>query len=103
MIKLIENQLNTNLLYRVKTGETIESICAKFNTTRHQIIKDNPYNIEIHAGSLLYISNCNKKIYIVQPTDSINKIAQKLGKTESEIRKIVNGEVVFIGQILEFD
>lgn len=103
MIKLIDKPLTSTTLHRVREGETMQSICTKYNTTKHQIMKDNPYNIEIYPGSMILISNCNKQIYIVNPLDNISKIAKKLNKTESEIREIVGGSVVFIGQILEFD
>ena len=103
MIKLIEKPLTNTCLHRVKKGETLQSICVKYNTTKFQIMKDNPYFTDIYAGCMLLISNCNKQIYIVQPADNIGKIAKKLNKTEEEIVQIAGCNVVFIGQILEFD
>lgn len=102
MIRLIENNLTDSVLHRVKEGESIESICLKYNTTRHRLMLDNPDFSSLYAGCMLYISNRNKKIYVVQPTDTVSSIIKKLGLKESKSQELSNSQV-FIGQIIEYD
>ena len=90
-------------MHRVSLDDTIESICLRYNITRHRLLIDNPNFAELYPGCMLYIGNCNKKIYIVQPRDNICGIAQKLGKTEDDIRKLCGTSEVFIGQIIEYE
>jgi len=102
MIRLIEKNLTKSVLHRVQEGESIDSICMKYNTTRHRLMLDNPYFTSLYVGCLLYIGNCNKKVYIVKPTDTIKSIAKKLDFSEDKLIKLV-GPQVFIGQIIEYE
>ena len=40
----------------------------------------------------------SKREYIVKPLDTIAKIAQKLNITQNELKTILNGKNIFIGQ-----
>ena len=44
------------------------------------------------------IDDTNKMVYIVKPLDTIKRIANKLNKTEDEVKRLVGGKTVFVGQ-----
>ncbi len=102
MIEIINKPITENMLYRVKDGDTMESICKKFGTTTQRIFADNPYFSELYAGCILYMSHCNKNIYIVQPLDTIESISKKLKISAEKLTKDNNIKSLFIGQMLEY-
>ena len=102
MIEIINKPLTKSALYRVQTGDTMESISIKFNTCAQRILLDNPYFTDLYAGCLLYISNINRRVYIVKPADTINSICKELGISREKLIQDNKIRTLFIGQMLEY-
>ncbi len=88
------------VIYKVKLGEKIEDISAKFGVSASAILHDNNCSAEqIDEGVRLVISKPDGREYIVKPFDTIASIAVSFGVREQFIRDNNNlGGEVFIGQ-----
>lgn len=99
-IRISNYQNHKNIFYVVKNGETLENIAKKFGVSKKYIQKN---NIEdVYMGLIIFLPEINFKSYVVQPFDTLSKIAEKLNVTIEDI-KIKNGlesDYVFVGQKL---
>ena len=98
-VELIKQTKVVDIIYFVKRGDTLFSICSKFNIDEKQIIDDN--NLKTHnveEGDILWIRKKNSATYIVKPLDTIEKIAHKFNVTEDHIKQLNNIKNVYIGQ-----
>ncbi|MBQ7602857.1 MAG: LysM peptidoglycan-binding domain-containing protein [Clostridia bacterium] len=101
MIQIIKFPLVSKFLHRVQQNETFESIAKKYNTSVHQLKKDN--NIEkLYAGCVLFVDTNQTKTYIVKPLDTIDSIAKKLNVQKQELIHKNNITRLFIGQKIEY-
>ena len=64
------------------------------------LIKQNSLIAEISPGDLLYIETDGKP-YIVQPFDTLSKIAQKFNTTEQKLRQDNGINYIFYGLSLK--
>lgn len=97
----------TGETYTVKLGDTLWKIANMYGTTVDELIRLNNLSSNIlSVGQVLKISNNNSmptNEYIVQPGDSLYKIANEFGITVDAL-KMANGltsNVILIGQVLK--
>ena len=114
-----EENYNHDIIYFVKSGDTLSYLALKYNTTVSQLVKIN----SIQNPNLIYIGekivvpiNMNyyneeykepkHLIYTVQKGDTLSKIALKFNTTVSKIAKlneIKNINLIYVGQKLKID
>ncbi|SDL12936.1 LysM domain-containing protein [Lacicoccus qingdaonensis] len=92
--------------YKVKTGDTLSGIAAKFSTTTKALQNlngiSNPNHIE--AGQLLYVKGAAKtNTYTVKSGDTLSGIAAAHGTTTKALQNlngITNANLIYAGQKL---
>lgn len=95
-------KLNNQFFYRVLDGETVTSICKKFNTSKANILRNNP-KLDFYAGEWIKIKTENFKTHIVKPTETLLQIAEFYNIPKEQLKKDNNltEEKLFIGQTLK--
>jgi LysM repeat protein len=108
------------VFYKPMMGESIESIAEKFGIGAGEILELNKQIQVATYGDVLYFkmgdlstnvdgaalssnfSEVNQSnFYVVQPLDSYEKIAERLGVDESALRGLNGNEVLFIGKLIK--
>jgi len=102
MIEILPQSVHfcQKLLHQVKPAQTLEDICRIYKTTMFYIKKNNPDIEQVEAGDCLIIDERDLNFYVVKPTDTLQKIAQKNNTTEEELINKNGCNAVFIGQLL---
>lgn len=95
----IKKYLPQKILYRIKYGETQQSIAQKFNTTIFNIKGDS-----FEEGDFVTILNASENVYAVKPMETLQDIAQKLNTTEENLIDLnhLKSKSLFVGQRLHF-
>lgn len=89
-----------NLFYRVKGGDTLLSVSAKFTIPASVIIADNNLKSEIAEGDILYLRKTEGRVYLVKPSDTISEIAKSFNVKEEEILEKNKIPYVFAGETI---
>ena len=98
-IELLSQTKLTDIIYFVKSGDTLSSISTKFNIDSSQIIKDNNLTSnQVEDGDILWIRKKNSATYIVKPLDTLEKIAQRFNVSVEHIKQVNDIKNVYIGQ-----
>lgn len=88
--------------YRVQSGDCEQSIISKFNTSRDNIIRNNP-SIALYSGEWIHIHINDYLTHIVKPMETIAKISKKYNISEDKI--ITDNSLItdrlYIGQRLK--
>ncbi len=84
------------ILYRVKEGDTLLSVCANFNASPLTVIEENLLESDIYAGDMLVISE-EEKVYFVKPFDTFYSISKKFNLPEDRLRKLNKTPYLFYG------
>ena len=87
----------TNVVYKVKSSDTIASICALNKVSKEQFIKLNGTN-DVFENQLVELPKQYKKIYIVQPLDTIDKIAKEMNVSVQDLKNELKDKKIYIGQ-----
>lgn len=82
-----------SIIYKIKENDTLESLSKKFG-----VPKSNFSTQTFETGDRVVISLKVSKTYIVMPGDNIQKISAKLGITEAELLKKLDGTTIFVGK-----
>ena len=72
--------LKKQFVYKVEKGENLLSISKKFKTTREILIFINGIEEDVLAGEYILIEIAEGEEYTVRPTDTIEIIANNIGK-----------------------
>ena len=86
--------------YRVRENDSALSVARRFNLPVTALIKDNNLTREVEEGDILFIRERPYKTYAVQPSDTINSVAERFGVSAEEIANINGTDYVFYGLIL---
>ncbi len=103
-------EMNTEVTYTVKSGDTLSGIASKYGTTYQELARIN--NISnpnlIYPGQVLKINatdtNVATKTYTVKAGDTLSGIASKYGTTYQELAKkngISNPNLIYPGQVIK--
>ncbi len=84
------------ILYRVKDGDTLLSVCANFNVSPLTVIEENMLESDICAGDMLVVRQ-DEKVYSVKPFDTFYSISKKLNISEEYLRKLNKTPYLFYG------
>ena len=112
---IVNNRLSNKsneIIYIVKSGDTLSSIAKKYNTTYQELAKIN--NIEdpnsIYVGQIIKLKGSNQntdnnvQTYTVQSGDTLSEIAARYGMSVSEIASlngISDANFIYVGQVLK--
>ena len=81
---LKEDGINRLGLYLVKAGDSIQSICKRFQLPPVALICSNNLKAEPEPESMLVLPKCSGKIYTVQVGESIESLCRKFDITREE-------------------
>ena len=89
------------VLYQVKVGDNISTICSQFNVGENNIIRNNS-NINFYEGEVIKIIRKSNTTHIVKPMETLSQIAQKYNTNIDDIIKANNlsSKRLFVGQVL---
>lgn len=98
----MEIEVCKDFLYRVQIGDDLKLICARFNTCKENIVRNNE-DLDLYAGEWICVKRNDFITYIVKPAETIKEIAEKMGVSVEKIKKDNNllSEKLFIGQMLK--
>lgn len=103
----IEQKIETQNTYIVKSGDTLSGIASKFGTTYQELARVNGIvnpNL-IYVGQVLKINGqAQEKTYIVKSGDTLSGIAKKYNTTYQAIARknnIANPNKIYVGQVLK--
>lgn len=90
-----------NFFYRVKRGDTLKSVCFRFNAPIFKVIEINKLKCEIEEGDIIEIVSLkNAKEYFVQPFDTIDSVAKKFNVSIAELKEKNGVDYAVFGTIL---
>ena len=90
-----------NFFYRVKCGDTLKSVCIRFNAPIFKVIEINKLNCEIEEGDIIEIVSLkNAKEYFVAPFDTIDSIAKKFNIKKEELTEKNGVDYAVYGTVL---
>lgn len=69
--------MQKNLIYRVKTGESVLTVSELLKVPPYKIIADNNLTSDLYAGQLLIIKRLDRGLYRVKPFDTVESICAK--------------------------
>ena len=85
--------------YRVQIGDTVLSICQRFNCSMGKLIFLNQLKGEISAGDILLIER-EQNVYMVKPSDTLEEIANKFCLSPEYILEKNHIPYIFSGLII---
>ena len=85
--------------YRVQTDDSVLTVCQRFNCSMGKLISLNELKKEISAGDILLIEK-EKMVYMVKPTDTIEKIAKKFSVSKEHVLEKNCVPYIFCGLII---
>ncbi len=93
---------DSDFYYRVLNGDTINSICEKFNSSKENIIRNNNF-IELYEGEWIKIKVNNYIIHYVKPMENLESISKKynIQKEKIILDNNLTCEKLFIGQSIK--
>ncbi len=80
--------------YRVKEGDGVAELSAKYNAPIYSVIIDNALTSEPSAGDVLFIRG-GEANYVVTPYDTEESVAEKFGITVEELKR-KNGNLPYL-------
>ena len=69
--------MQKNLIYRVKSGETVLTISELLRIPPYKIIADNNLSSDLYTGQLLLIKRLDRELYRIKPFDTLESICAK--------------------------
>jgi len=85
--------------YRVQAGDSVLSVCQRFNCSMGKLISLNELKTEICAGDVLLVER-EKTIYMVKATDTLEKIAKRFNLSPQCILEKNCVPYIFCGLII---
>ncbi len=84
-----------SFFYRVQKGDTVFSLCVKFQLNISTLKKDNALYKEIEEGDVLFIQTNDG--YKIKPEDTLSSLSEKFNVSEEEILSKNGIPYVFYG------
>lgn len=99
-IKILNYNSNKNVFYRVKAGDTLDSIANDYRVTKSYILQHNKNCL--YEGQIIFLPETNLTSYVVKPFDTLKSIAKTNGITVESIKEknSLKDEFLFVGQKL---
>ncbi len=88
------------MIYLFESGDTLESVAIKFNTTPRNIVVKNNLSSYPEKGDLLSICRENGKLYKVKINDTIQSICKKENISINDFMQKNNINYVYINQLV---
>lgn len=88
--------------YRVQPDDNLKILIEKFNTSKENILRNNP-QIDLYAGEIVLIKENEYKTHIVKPMQTIEIVAEINNTTAEKIIKdnALQTNKLYIGQQLK--
>ena len=99
--KFMQITTKSNLIYKVKNKDTIQSICRMFKVDANSLKALNKI-VDVQENDVILLPKPYEHIYVVKPLDTYEKIADELGVSEEKIIQVTKGKKMFIGQTIVF-
>jgi len=101
MIRRIETERDC-CIYRLKQGDTLESVARMFKISVQDIMHSNPLFSSVYPGCAVFIEGVDRKRVVVEPMQTLADIARDNDTTVEEIISLnkLNSEKVFVGMQL---
>lgn len=99
-VEVLNDKKIEDIIYFVKSGDTIISIAEKFCVRVEDLVLDNdlPIDSKIEVGDILWIRKRNIALHIVKPLDTFESLSKKYNVSVNHIKSINNITTLFIGQ-----
>lgn len=89
------------IVHRVCENQTVTSIAILYGTTPKKIISLNNLTAPPEKNALLYIERGSNRLYLVRPSDTLEKIAVKTGVSSEELLRLNGSDAFFPYSIIE--
>jgi len=89
------------IVHRVCENQTVTSIAILYGTTPKKIISLNNLTEPPEKNALLYIERGSNRLYLVRPSDSLEKIAAKTGVSSEELIRLNGADAFFPYSVIE--
>lgn len=88
--------------YRVQPNDNLKNLIEKFNTSKDNIIRNNP-QIDLYAGEVVLIKENEFNTHIVKPMQTLETVAKIYNITADKIIKdnALQTNKLYIGQQLK--
>lgn len=95
-------KLTKKFLYRVQIGDSLNSICKKFNSSKENIFRNNP-DIDLYPGEPIEICVNDFLTHIVKPMETLSEIAKIFNVSVEKLKEdnTLTSNKIYIGQILK--
>ncbi len=89
-------------IYRLKVGDTLESVAQMFQVSVEELKQANPLFSNAYSGCVLLINGIGRKRVVVGPMQTLEDVARHYNTTKEEIVKLNNlkSDRVFVGMQL---
>lgn len=96
------------IIYRVKKGDSIESISRKFVMETNEFKAVNNLDLpgeRLFEGMYVAVEKLSCKKYITQPLETLDMISQKLNIPKERLKELnpKKGDFLFAGEILRIE
>lgn len=87
---------------RLNQVEKINSLCERYNSSKQNIIRNNP-DLDLYLGEWVKVNVNDYITHFVKPAETLSSIAEKYSKSKQEIinDNALKSEKLFIGQYLK--
>ena len=94
-------ELLQKFIYRVQVGDTLQSICEMFNTSKENILRNNS-EISFYEGEIIEIKQNEFITHLVKPAETLKSIATNYLVDIEDLKEQNNltSEKLFIGQVI---
>lgn len=102
VIEEVKDKKIEDIIYFVKSGDTLNSIANKFCVKIEELALDNDLLLTdcVSEGDILWVRKRNLALHIVKPLETLEIIAKKYDVSVSHIQKLNDIQNIFIGQKL---
>lgn len=93
-MKKVENYLSF-ATFRIREGMTLKQFCEEHGTYEKFCVAESE---QLKRGDVVVVKNINKKLHVVLPLETLEKIATKYNVSVQHIKTLNNINQIFIGQ-----
>lgn len=84
-------------VYRVREGDSLAALAARFHTTFRLLAEDNRLFREVEEGDLLLVKPYRGEIYRVKPADTPHSLGRRYGMSAEELLRKNAAPYLYVG------
>ena len=89
------------IVHRVSDGENVYKIALRYSVSPKRIIEANGLEREPCRNELLFVERGENRLYVVRPSDTIERISQKTGASADELIALNGADSFFPFSLIE--